>query len=178
MTELAREYGEGLFDLAQEEHLIEQLEGEISLLDRLFREEKGYIRLLSSRALPVEERLSILDECVSAQAHPYLVNFIKILIERGAVSAFHDCAVYFHKRALEAQGIVEANVTSAEPLTEQQQERLCARLAELSGKKVRLNIKVDKDLIGGLRVDMQGRRYDNTIQHRLDLMRRYLADEL
>ena len=42
---------------------------------------------------------------------------------------------------------------------------------------MRLDVRLDKALIGGLRVDMQGRRYDNTIQHRLDLMRRYLADE-
>ena len=72
---------------------------------------------------------------------------------------------------------MEATVTSAEPLSETQKARLIKRLSELSGKAVRLDVRLDRALIGGLRVDMQGRRYDNTIQHRLDLMRRYLADE-
>ena len=178
MTQLAGEYGEALFELAQEEHLLERLDGEVAALDRIFREEKGYVSLLTSRALPVEERLRLLDECLGGNAHPYLVNFIKLLIERGALEYFHECAECYHQKSMEAQGVVEATVTSAEALSETQQARLIKRLSEISGKAVRLHVQLDKDLIGGLRVDMQGRRYDNTIQHRLDLMRRHLADEL
>ena len=176
MTQLAREYGEALFELAKEERLLDRLDDEIAALDRIFQEEKGYISLLSSHALPQEERLRILDESIG-EAHPYLVNFTKLLLQRGALSYFHECAKYFHLKSIEAQGVVEATVTSAEPLSETQKARLIKRLSELSGKAVRLDVRLDRALIGGLRVDMQGRRYDNTIQHRLDLMRRYLADE-
>lgn len=176
MTQLAVEYGEALFELAKEERLLDRLDEEIAALDRIFQEEKGYIALLSSHALPVEERLRILDEGIG-EAHSYLVNFTKLLLQRGALNSFHECAKYFHLKAMEAQGVVEATVTSAEPLSETQRARLIKRLSEISGKAVRLDVRLDKALIGGLRVDMQGRRYDNTIQHRLDLMRRYLADE-
>lgn len=176
MTQLAVEYGTALFELAKEENLLSRLDEELAALDRIFQEEKGYLSLLSSRALPLEERLRILDESIG-EAHPYLVNFTKLLLQRGALSAFHECAKCFHQKAMEAQGVVEATVTSAEALSETQKARLIKRLSEISGKAVRLDVRLDKTLLGGLRVDMQGRRYDNTIRHRLDLMRRYLADE-
>ena len=115
MTQLAREYGEALFELAKEERLLDRLDDEIAALDRIFQEEKGYISLLSSHALPQEERLRILDESIG-EAHPYLVNFTKLLLQRGALSYFHECAKYFHLKSMEAQGVVEATVTSAEPL--------------------------------------------------------------
>lgn len=178
MTQLAVEYGTALFELAKEERLLDRLDGEMATLDRIFQEEKGYLSLLSSRALPVEERMRILDEGIGEGAHVYLVNFIKLLVQRGALSYFHECANCFHQLAMEEQGVVEATVTTAEALSETQKARLVKRLSEISGKAVRLDVRLDRNLIGGLRVDMQGRRYDNTIQHRLDLMRRYLADEM
>ena len=68
-------------------------------------------------------------------------------------------------------------MVSASALDERQKNALIARLAQISGKTVRLRVSVDPSVIGGLRVDMNGHRYDNTISHRLDLMRRRLADE-
>ena len=102
---------------------------------------------------------------------------MKLLLERGALSALPDCARHFHARWLEEKGVVEARVTSAAPLTDAQRASLSKKLSDIAGKKVELLIHIDPAVMGGLRVDMEGRRYDNTIRHRLDLMRRHLADE-
>ena len=76
----------------------------------------------------------------------------------------------------EAYGIAEAQVVSASELDEAQQAALKAKLEELSGKQVVLHLNVDASLIGGLRVDLEGRRYDNSIRTRLDRMRRSLME--
>ena len=51
------------------------------------------------------------------------------------------------------------------------------RLSALSGKRALLQVTVDPGVIGGLRVDMQDKRYDNTIQHRMALLKRHLTEE-
>ena len=178
MTELAREYGEGLFLLCQEERLLERVEADLDALKALFAAEPEYGRLLSSRAVPKAERLRLCDEALRGRVHPYALNFVKILIERGALHELGDCAAHYHTRALEAEGVVEARVTSARPLTQAQSEALIKRLRQLSGMKVVLAVTVDPSVIGGLRVDMQHKRYDNTIQHRMELMRRHLTGDL
>ena len=177
MTELAREYGEGLFDLAREERLLDAIHEEMNALREAFRAEPRYGQLLQSHALSKDERLGILDQAFRGKVHPYVLNFMKLLLERGALSALPDCARHFHNRWLEEKGVVEAHVTAAAPLTEAQRDALCLRLGEISGKKVELLVQIDPAVMGGLRVDMEGRRYDNTIRHRQDLMRRRLADE-
>ena len=88
MTQLAVEYGTALFELAKEENLLSRLDEELAALDRIFQEEKGYLSLLSSRALPLEERLRILDESIGeliilyslfcGQAPHIAKNFLKI----------------------------------------------------------------------------------------------------
>ena len=60
------------------------------------------------------------------------------------------------------------------PLVGQVRGRLCV----ISGKTVELELQIDPAVIGGLRVEMDGRRYDNTIQNRLDRMRYNLVTNL
>ena len=52
------------------------------------------------------------------------------------------------------------------------------RLSKISGRQVKLITTVDPALIGGVRVEMDGRCYDNTIQDRLGRLKRSLTHGL
>ena len=54
-------------------------------------------------------------------------------------------------------------------------EKLLAKLAALTGKTVTLKEKVDPSVLGGLRLDMDGKRLDGTVQRRLETMRDEIA---
>ena len=175
MTGLAKEYGEGLYELALEEDLRQEIHGQLMEILDLLRAQREFVRLLSSRALERPERLRVVDETFGGRAHPYIVSFMKLLVERERFTSFEDCVKCFHERFNEDFGIVEAVATSAAPLPEAQREALRARLCAISGRDVRLLLRVDPNLIGGVRVEMEGRRYDNTIQNKLERLRRELA---
>ena len=93
MTETARVYGGSLYELAQEEHLEEEILSEMKEIRTLFRENPEYPRLLSEPSIPRKERIGLIDAAFGSQAEPYLVNFIKLLCEKnlrrmpGSVSA-------------------------------------------------------------------------------------------
>ena len=178
MTDIGREYGEGLFLLCQEEGLIQRVEDELNQVVTLLSDNPEYVSLLCARTVPKSERLALCDRAFRGQVHEYVLSFLKILIERGALNELGACSEHFHQRMIEVMGLVEASVVTAKPLTPAQTDALQKKLSDLSGRKALLSVTVDPALVGGLRVDMQGRRYDNTIQHRLDLMRRRLTDEM
>lgn len=178
MTGLAREYGEGLYELARDEDLREQLHGELSQISALMKQQPDFIRLLCSRAVERSKRLQIVEDTFGGQAHPYVVNFMKLLVQKEHFDAFLLCCEWFHHRYNDDFGIVEAQVTSAVPLSEADQAALHARLCKISGKNVALFTRVDPAVIGGVRVEMDGRRYDNTIQDRLGRLKRSLTQRL
>lgn len=178
MTELAREYGEALYELAGDEGIRPQLYQELDTLVVCFKEQHDFIRLLGSRNIDCTERIKIVDETFGEKAHPYIVNFMKLLIERGRIEAFEDCAKWFHQRYNDDFGIVEARVTTAVELSEEALNALMMKLEAVSGKKVRIIRNIDPTLIGGVRVEMNGRRIDNTIQSRLDKLKRSLMKSL
>ena len=171
MTNLAREYGEGLYELAREEELRPMIHEQLCDIQRLLRQEPDFIRLLCSRAVERTQRLRIVDETFANRVHPYVTNFMKLLVQKEHFDAFMMCCDWIHQRYNDDYGIVEASVTSAVPLTDEQRAALRVKLSGISGKQVSLIESVDRAVIGGIRVEMDGRRYDNTIQDRLGRLR-------
>ena len=175
MTELAREYGAGLYELAAEDNLREEICEQLDVLVECFRKEPDFLRLLGTYGIPLEERFSVLEDVLRGQVHPYILNFMKILCERGAIFAFAECAQYYRRRYNEDFGIGEAYVATAAPLSREQAEALRKKLESISGKKIRMFESVDPKLLGGVRVELDGHRLDNTIQTRLEQLRRSLT---
>ena len=176
MTRFATEYGGALFELACEEQLSDRIMAELKQIGAIFDQEAEYLRLLNARSLEPAVRKQLLEEAF-ADAHPYLLNFMKLLIDRGAMDYFPECAAAYRARYNDMMGIADAQVVSAVPLTQAQIDALRARLAEISGKNVELNLRVEPELIGGVCVDLLGRRYDNTVRTRLQRLRRNLTEQ-
>lgn len=178
MTELAREYGEGLYELAREENLREEFNGALREIAGLFMQQPDYLRLLGSRAIALEERLKVVSDTFDGQVHPYLVNFMKLLVQRGKMDAFCDCAKWFFSRYNDDFGIVEAYVTTAVELSEAQMSALKTKLDEMTGKNVAIVSRVDPALLGGVRVEMNGQKFDNSIQNRLERLKHSLTTSI
>lgn len=167
MTQLAREYGDGLYLLAEEENISREVMEQLLALKSLFHEQPDFVKLLGNMSLSKDERVKILDNVLRGQVHPYLLNFLKILCERCALNEYEGCLAAFKTLYNQAHGIVEATVTTAVPLDDEQRARLSEKLSKMTEKLVVLNEKVDESLIGGVLLEMNGQRYDNTLKNRL-----------
>jgi len=178
VTGLAREYGEALYELARDEGLGLLIFEQLDDISALLKAQPQFIRLLCSRAVERGTRLKIVDDTFGNHVHPYVTNFMKLLVEKEHFDAFLLCAQWYHQRFNEDSGIVEAFVTSAVALNEAEMAALRVKLAHISGRQVKLITAVDPSLIGGVRVEMDGRRYDNTIQDRLGRLKRSLTQAL
>ena len=167
MTKTARVYGGSLYDLAAEEKLDGQIMEQMIAVRQIFRENPGYLKLLGEPAIPEEERLKMIEEAFGGQAERYLVNFLKLLCERKILREFAGCCEEFRRRYNTDHGIVEAVVTGAVKLKDDQMEALSAKLEKVSGKKIHLTQKTDPTVLAGLRVEMEGRQLDGTVQGRI-----------
>mgnify|MGYP000004797135 CR=1 FL=1 len=120
MTETARMYGGSLYDLAAEEGLDERILGELDGVTALLNGDAEYLHLLSIPSIPKKERCALLDEAFRGQVHLYVLNFMKLLCEKGALRELPGCARAYRLRYNEAHGILEATAVSAVLLTAEQ----------------------------------------------------------
>ena len=176
MTQVGSVYGEALYALALEEGFSEQILGELSVLEQCFRAESDFIRLLCTPNLSVQERCNILDDSFRGKLHPYVLNFLKILTEKGYMRHFFDCCKAYEEGYNRDNGILPVTAITAVSLNPAQAEKLTAKLCQITGKQVKLRNRVDPEVLGGVRLDYDGKRLDDTVSHRLDAVRSLLKN--
>ena len=174
MSELSREYGAALWQLARESDLAEQLLEETETAENVLRDNPAYLSLLSSPDIPKEERSAAVARAF-AGGHRYLVNFLSMMVERGYSREIPACIEEYRRLYREDRGIAEAKVTSARPLSDGEKKKLIAALARRYDVKVEADYKVDPSLLGGMKVEISGMLLDGSARRRLDGVKADLA---
>ena len=78
------------------------------------------------------------------------------------------CVKRFRENEYRDHGIAVAQAVTARPLTDEQRAALTEKLRALTGKSILLETRTDASLLGGVRVNVEGRTYDNTLRNRID----------
>ena len=179
MTKTAIIYGDALYELFKDEgekNRTGRVLGEMEQIQQLLDENPDYLRLLSTASLSKEERCRLLDEALRGRVEPYLLNFLKILCEQGHLRELGGCAREFRLRYNEDQGILAVTAVTAMPLEQALQEKLIKKLKQTTGKQIDLHCKVDPRVLGGIRLEMDGKQLDGTVKNSFDQLRRQLND--
>ena len=176
MNDTAREYGGGLFALAFEENAADEILGESRALRTLFTRE--YTHMLVDPSVPKAERVAMVSELLDGRVHVYLANFVKLMTERRLVTEICDCFREFERLYYETFRITRVRAESAVELTDSQKQKLEEKLRSHTGSRIEVSYEVVPALIGGMRLVMDNRTIDSTVQARLAEIGAVLADTL
>ncbi len=171
MTEVGSVYGQALYSLAREEQLGSTILSQLEALQCSFREAPDFLALLSSPSLTKQERCGILEESFRGKIHDYLLNFLKILTEKSYIRQFFNCCEAYEESFNADNGILKVTAVTAVDMTDAQKEKLADKLNQITGKQIKLLCRTKPEVLGGIRLDYQGQRLDDTISHRLDAIR-------
>jgi F-type H+-transporting ATPase subunit delta len=143
-------YARALFEIARAEGNLDEVEDE---LFRFARDLEGSDQLrsaLTDDMIPVEKRQAIVEDLLGDRTTQTTVQLVSMVVGAGRgrdLPAIIDALV---QRASNAKSLEVAEVRSAIPLTEDQQTRLAAALANATGKQVNLKVVVDPSVLGGI----------------------------
>lgn len=176
MTQIAVNYAHALYDLARQEQLTETILRQLRTLDAGIGEEPLFLRLLSAPNVSKEQRCQVIDRSFRDQVHPYVLNFLKLLTEKGYARHFPDCCKAYEDLYNEENGILPVTVFTPTALTDGQSRRLTEKLRELTGKQILLKTRLDPQCLGGIRLVYDGRQVDGTVKSRLETVGKLLKN--
>lgn len=176
MTDAASHYGQALYELARDEGISQQILSELRTLEQAFQSEPTFLTLLSTPSIPKPERCQILEDSFCGKVHPYVLNFLKILTERGYMRHFTGCCKVFQQCYNADNGIMVVTAVTALPLTDALRKKLTDKLAAVTGKTIDLHCSVDDSCLGGVRLDWDGKQVDGTVRRRLEDIRGVLKN--
>jgi F-type H+-transporting ATPase subunit delta len=174
--EIGRLYAEAILHVAEEkgqaEELLEELNGLVEYLDG----NPDLDRFLSSPMIEAEPRAQVIEQAFRGKASDLLLDSLLVVNRKGRLSALRAIATAYRAELRTLRGWVDVNVRTAVPLTDALRGRLEQTLAAATGRKPTLIEKVDPAVIGGLVVEVEGRKIDASVASRLhDLSEALLA---
>ncbi len=168
MTTTSREYAEALFELAVQGDVTKETSEGLETVVSALLQTPEYRALLASPAITKEERLAALDAAFRGKIPDILLAILRMMVSRGHVSALNGMARDYEELARGYRGEFRAVVRSAVPLKEAETVALRAKLEKKLARQIILQCVVDPDLIGGIRVEVDGRVIDGSIRNKLD----------
>ncbi|WP_127848292.1 ATP synthase F1 subunit delta [Lacticaseibacillus hulanensis] len=168
---VAPRYGAALYTLASETNQVELINEELQQLQAVCDATPQLLAALDAPELTPAVKQDLVD-LLKKGASQTVQNLVQMLFDYGRITALPAVINDFGQQASAAAGMIFGTVTTALPLTEQQEKQLSAAVAaKLSAKTAHLTQVVDASVIGGVRVEAANRVIDGTVSHRIDQIR-------
>lgn len=173
LATIARPYAEAAFRLAQEANTLPVWSEMLRLVGAVVATPEMTAALDSPR-LAAAEKESLLLSVVGEKLDSLGRNFVRVLIEADRVGVLPQIANLFDELRNNAEGVANAYIESAFPLSDEQVAQLKTALERRFGKKIETSVTVEPALIGGARITVGDTVIDGSVQAKLSAMQNRL----
>ncbi len=165
---LPERYAAALYAHAGDEHALDQVIEQMEALGRLVDDSADLRRLLASPLIDVNTAQRAVRAVLAGQGFGKIVqDFASVVASNRRLGALRRIINAFAALVAEKRGMVVAEVETAYPLSDVQEQQLRARLIEAGYGNVDIIKRVDPSLLGGLVVKIGARLYDSSLKSRL-----------
>jgi len=165
---VAKRYAGALFEVVQARGTVDKVESELETVHNAIAESEDLRKVLNHPQINKEDKKALLEKIFKSEVSPEVLNLLKVVIDRGRENIFDELKPEFTAIADEARGIVEMTVTTANPLSQEDEAKLTSAFSQHLGKQLRIKTKIDPKVIGGVLVKIGNRLYDGTLAGKLD----------
>lgn len=169
-------YSNAFFELSQEQGNANKHKEDLDFVWKVLDENPKLRIILNNPNIDKIEKKDIISKIFVGISN-YTQNFLNILIDKSRFGCFDEITKAFVKKYNEANGISQGIVYSTKILEKSDIENLEEILSKKFDKKVELKNIIDKELIGGISISIDGKKIDNSIKSRLENLRRSLKEE-
>lgn len=170
LSTIARPYAEALFAAARAQNAADAW---LPLLDGLDKalSQPQVASLMGDPRLSNQQKLDLLSAVTGAKLPPQLATFLKLVIDNDRLSTLPEVASQFHRLKNDAEGTADCVIESAFTLSDAQVADLIKRLSSKFPRRLKPQVRVEPQLIGGVRITVGDRVLDSSVRAQLDAMR-------
>ena len=160
---------------AQKAGTLDDVEDELVRFSRIVSGSTGLRAAVTDRAATASAKSELLRSLLSSRAKATTERLVTRLVTAPRGRSLESGLESLSKLAAERRDRLVAVVTSAVPLSDRQKQRLRAALAKIYGRQMHLNLDVDPEVLGGIRVQVGDEVINGSLADRIEDAGRRLA---
>ena len=165
-------YASALYDLASEKKLVDVVLDDLLFIQSMIKNNKNLKLVIKSPLIKSNDKLEILQNILKSKNPNELSStFLKVLSKNKRFQKTVDIISQFKNINAQKRGDVLADITSAEKLSNEQQDNIKEQLRTILGDKLSLSYKVDKQIIGGLIIKVGSKMIDTSLSNKINKLK-------
>ena len=169
LATVARPYAEAAFKIASEENAL-PVWGEMLKFSSAIMTDAAMQSAIDNPRLGAAEKESLFLSVAGDRLNPIGRSFIKALVEADRITLLPQIEHMFADLRNQAEGVADAHIVSALPLSDAQVAELKSALEKRFGKKIEATVSIDPSLIGGARIVVGDQVVDGSVAGKLAAM--------
>lgn len=179
LTTLARPYAKAAFEYAKEHNAINEWENFLSAASNVVSDE-AFLQLMHNPAISYDKKATVLmqvcgEKTTITASEQALSNFVVQLAQNDRLALLPEIQNHYSKLKSQELKQVDAYITTAFALTDEERQMLQKSLAESEQAIVILHEQVDSSLIGGATIKVGDKFTDGSVRGKLTQLRTQLT---
>ena len=174
---IARRYTKALFDLSVEQASLQEVYQSLQSVDQAVKNSLELRQFLSNPVTSKSQQRNVVEALFKDRVHPTVMQFLFFLIDKKRLSLLGDVFDCFDALYLGHNLTVRAKITTAIEIEDAQLNRLVKKLETNAQKKILAQPVVDPAILGGFKVQLGDRVFDNSFATQLERFHRNLINQ-
>ncbi len=177
---VAIKYSTALFNVAVESDINDEVLELLNVMQNAFAENIKLYQIFVNPEIENKTKLNIVSDILKGKkANELVLKFFELLFEKGRINIYDEIVKQYSILNKEENGILDVKVYSAFKLQNEIKKLIKDKLKEYYPgiDEVELNLEINEDLIGGIKLEMRGKIFDGSISGYLSKMKKILRGE-
>ena len=170
-SQVGRRYSKAIFDIAEEKNQVKEIYELLNSAMVLYRTDKGFNNFIRNPLISNEEKKLVLNEIFGKDNSDNL-NILLYILDKGRINCIKYIVAEYLKIYYRKNRILDVRATFTKELTDEQKKKLIDKLSQKTGKEINLEIKIDKNILGGGIIRIGDKIIDGSIRRELDNWKR------
>ena len=170
-SQVGRRYSKAIFEIAEEKNQVKEIYEMLNSAMVLYRTDKEFKNFILNPLIDNEQKKSVLNK-IFGKDNSENLNILLYILDKGRMNCIKYIVAEYLKIYYKKNRILDVRATFTKELTDEQKKKLINKLSQKTGKEINLEIKIDKNILGGGIIRIGDKIIDGSIRRELDNWKR------
>lgn len=169
-------YAGAIFEYGEENKLLNRLFEDFEQAIFIFKNKKDFLKIIKDPRIALKDKKCLLEEINGKTGFSEIfLNFMKLLINKKRFGILHGIFLKFRDMYDAHKKQAKIFLSSSVKLDKNQMDEIRNNLKKTFKKNLIIKEKIDKSLVGGIKIQFADRIYDGSVKRELECMREMVA---